>query len=428
MSKAALRLVVLAIALVASPACDLLDTEQPNIIDPDALDSPSGAIAKRDGALSDFGFAKDGDGEQIEDGLILIGGLMADEFIFSTTPPSQQEIDQRTPSPDNSSVSDPLLQSPQGSGRRRGGGGGSAAIHPDSRRDPDVAEMLALAGFTYIYFAESYCSGVPFGRTVGDSLVFGAPLTTTETFDTALARFDAALAHPGLIGDDEAGTITNLARVGRGRALVGLGRFAEAAAAVAEVPTEFVYSTEHADSPLRLQNAIWSYTNQDLWSVADNEGGAGLPYRTAADPRVPVDSVIDEETGEVVTGLDASDTAVQPAEVRFGLSSTRGRRHRGASDRGRGAGAGQQPIRHDGNPQRLAGLTGAGSARHAGHPARSHRPAVQRAGVLAVRYRPSARRHATAHSPRAGRLWAPGGVRLPHRGLSQVELHVRRAT
>ena len=36
--------------------------------------------------------------------------------------------------------------------------------------------------------------------------------------------------------------------------------------------------SEHAEAPLSLQNAIWSYTDQGLWSVADQEGGAGLPY------------------------------------------------------------------------------------------------------------------------------------------------------
>jgi hypothetical protein len=92
--------------------------------------------------------------------------------------------------------------------------------------------------------------------------------------------------------------------VGRARALVNLGRFAEAAAAVAAVPTDFVYATEHAESPLRLQNAIWSYTNQGLWSVADAEGGAGLPYRSALDLRVPIDSVDDDGDGQADTGLD----------------------------------------------------------------------------------------------------------------------------
>jgi hypothetical protein len=90
-----------------------------------------------------------------------------------------------------------------------------------------------------------------------------------------------------------------LASVGKGRALLDQGLFAEAAAAVAAVPTEFQYLTEHADSPLRLQNAIYSYSVGFLWSVSDEEGGAGLPYRTAEDPRVPF-----EDTEDV--GLDGT--------------------------------------------------------------------------------------------------------------------------
>jgi hypothetical protein len=58
-----------------------------------------------------------------------------------------------------------------------------------------------------------------------------------------------------------------------------------------------VYANEHADSPLRLQNAIWSYTNQGLWSLSDFEGVVGLGFRTAADPRVPFTDTED-------TGLD----------------------------------------------------------------------------------------------------------------------------
>jgi hypothetical protein len=301
MRKPNLRTAALVIAVSLSGACGLLDTDQPNIIDPGTLDSPTGAAALRDGALADFAFAKDGDGSQVDDGLILVTGLLTDEFVHSTTPPSQQEIDQRTPSVDNPSVSDPYFNLH----KARVGAENAAqalqefALTPDET--PDVAEMLAIVGFSYVYFAEDYCSGIPFGRTSGDSLAFGAPLTTTEMFDTALARFDAALAHPGLVGDD--GTITNLALVGRGRALLGLGRFAEAGAAVQAVPVEFQYGTEHSDSPERLQNAIWSYAATSLWSVSDLEGDVGLPYR-AGDPRVPVDSTIDEGTGDVVPGLD----------------------------------------------------------------------------------------------------------------------------
>jgi starch-binding outer membrane protein, SusD/RagB family len=288
--------------------CGLLDTNQPNIIDPGEINSPEGAQAQRLGAIADFAFSKDGDGTQSDDGLILAGGLLSDEFIHSTTPPSQQEIDQRTTALINPTLSDVYRNLHKA---RRGLETAAAALRqflvaPDET--PDIAEMHSLAGFTYLYFGETFCSGVPFSRVSGDSLIFGSPETTTQTLERGLGSFDAALAEPGLSADD--GTITNLTAVGRGRALLDLGRFAEAALAVAAVPTDFVYATEHAESPLRLQNAIWSYTNQGLWSVADVEGGVGLPYFSAQDPRVPADTLDDDGDGVADTGLDLITTQV----------------------------------------------------------------------------------------------------------------------
>src|SRR4030095_3652846 len=102
----------------------------------------------------------------------------------------------------------------------------------------------------------------------GDQVVYGEPQTTDEMFQTAVARFDAALAEPGTVAEEEP-EITYLAAVGKGRALVDRGLFTEAAAAVVDVPTEFQYVTEHSDSPLRLQNAIYSYSIGWLWSVSD---------------------------------------------------------------------------------------------------------------------------------------------------------------
>ena len=234
MRKTYFSRVILSAAAVVLAGCGLLDTQQPNIIDPGSLGSPEGAASLRLGALADFNFAKDGDGTQSEDGLILVAGLLSDEFEHSTTPPSEQEIDQRT-----TAIINPSLSSIYRNLHHARAGAEAAAeqlqqfvLEPDST--PDIAEMQAIAGFTYAYFGEDFCSGVPFGRVIGDSSVFGEPQTTTQMYESALAKFDSALAHPGLSADD--GTITDLATVGRARVLVDLGRFAEAAAAAAACP------------------------------------------------------------------------------------------------------------------------------------------------------------------------------------------------
>ncbi|HUR94765.1 MAG TPA: RagB/SusD family nutrient uptake outer membrane protein [Gemmatimonadales bacterium] len=288
---------LLGAALLVATGCGLLDTNQPNIIDPGNLDNPEGAQTRRIGAIADFTFAQDGDGTQFEDGHILLSGLMADEFVLSTTPPTEQEIDQRRVFDNNSTLSDLFLNLQRARAATEGAAAALEQYSVDPAAEPGIAEMSSLAGYTYLYFGESFCSGVPFSTISADSLVFGEGQTTTEMFTTGLARFDAALAHPGLSADD--GTVSNLAAIGRARALLDLGQFSDAAAAASVVPTEYQYVTEHSDSPQRLNNAIWAYSTGFLWSVSDEEGGVGLPYRSAEDSRVEFQ---DEED----VGLDGS--------------------------------------------------------------------------------------------------------------------------
>lgn len=293
-------MLLIAISTMLS-GCGLLDTDQPNIVDPGDVETPAGAAARRIGAISDFALAKDGDGdldEGITEGQTLLSGLMADEFVLSTTPPTEQEVDQRRVFENNSTLFFAFHSLHRARAAAEAAAEALRAFAPEPDADPGIGEMLSLAGFTYIYFGEHYCSGVPFSRLEGDSIVFGAPQTTTEMFQTAVARFDAAQAEPGTVAE-ESQEIVNLAAVGKARALLNLNDAAGAAAAVAGVPTEFQYATEHAESPPRLRNAIFAYSTGFLWSVSDQEGSVGLPYLSAADPRVPF---IDEED----VGLDGS--------------------------------------------------------------------------------------------------------------------------
>jgi starch-binding outer membrane protein, SusD/RagB family len=260
------------------------------------VESEAGALARRVGAISDFAFAQDGDGTLFDDGHILLSGLMADEFMLSTTPPTEQEIDQRRVFENNSTLYDMFHNLHRARAAAEAAAVALRELRAEPDADPFIGEMFSLAGFSYIYFGESFCSGVPFSHLEGDEIVYGAPQTTDEMFQTAIARFDAALAEPGVVEEEEQ-EITNLASIGKGRALLDRGLFVEAAAAVVDVPTDFQYVTEHADSPLRLQNAIFAYSIGWLWSVSDQEGDVGLPYRTAEDPRVPF---FDEESA----GLD----------------------------------------------------------------------------------------------------------------------------
>ena len=271
--------------------CGLLDTDTPDIIEPGNLDSPAGAAARRLGAIRDLGFAKDGDGSQVStEGLVLLSGDMADEFAHSGFIPSTVEFDQRLVLNNNSSLTDLYFRLHRARAAAEDAVAALQQHSVDPAADAGIPEMLSLAGFTYIYFGENFCSGVPYSRAQGDSLVFGPSATTTETFQRAVERFDSALAQPAVAVDPD---IANLAAVGKGRALLDMDSFPQAAQAVVGVPTEFQYLTEHDPAPLSLSNAIFVYgtsaegSDGGSISVADLEGTTGLPYRSTSDPRVP---------------------------------------------------------------------------------------------------------------------------------------------
>jgi hypothetical protein len=88
-------------------------------------------------------------------------------------------------------------------------------------------------------------------------------------------------------------SVQDLAAVGLARAQVDKGLFAAAATTVQAVPTNFQYLSEHSAAPLDLANAVSVYGVSGTSdpggsiSVADMEGGNGLPYQTANDARVP---------------------------------------------------------------------------------------------------------------------------------------------
>src|SRR2546422_2572447 len=115
-------------------------------------------------------------------------------------------------------------------------------LSPDTTRETGFPEVVTLAGYTYIFLAETWCSGVPVSHVDADGkLTYGAPLTTTQLLDTAIARFDAALAAAAALDTSGASATirapkiaTRLARirfatVGKARALLDEGNFAAAA-------------------------------------------------------------------------------------------------------------------------------------------------------------------------------------------------------
>ena len=246
-----------AVLLVGS-GCGLLDTNQPDIIDPVKLNTPEGARGKRIGAIADFAFANDGDGNfntDSTDGIALSVGLLSDEFVYSGPNPTEQELDQRRIADNNATLLADYFYLHKARVSAEDAAQLLQTYVSTSGAEPDVAEMLSLAGFTYIYFAEDFCSGVPFSSLQNGQIVFGAGLSRDSTLRIAITRFDSALAQPGISPE-----IASLAQVGRGRALLDLAQagpdYAAAAQAVQAVPTSFFYQSEHTTSIQRLHTGV----------------------------------------------------------------------------------------------------------------------------------------------------------------------------
>lgn len=149
---------------------------------------------------------------------------------------------------------------------------------------PHVGQLYTVRGYAIVNMAEQLCGGFALHGLDNGRPVYKPPLTTAEVFAAALVDLDSAV-----VAAQDSARLLNFAKVVRGRALLGLGRFAEAAQAVAGVPDNFEYNAEYGASPgktnrLRL---TFSKTANNI-GVSDREGGNGLDFRTAGDPRVPV--------------------------------------------------------------------------------------------------------------------------------------------
>jgi len=158
------------------------------------------------------------------------------------------------------------------------------AYTPDSLKGDFLAQMFALRGFAVLQMAEDLCPGFPINDVTADrGTYYSLPFTTDSATEFAVTQIDSALTH----GRDSIQTI-NLARVLKGRALLDLGRYGAAAAAVTAVPDAFEYK---ADTTGTIGNAIaeggYFRWNFNPGAAANREGGVGLPFVSSHDPRTP---------------------------------------------------------------------------------------------------------------------------------------------
>jgi len=154
------------------------------------------------------------------------------------------------------------------------------AYSPDSVRGEYLAQLYAMRGYAVLQMAEDLCPGFPVTDIINNITVYGGPLSTDSALGLASAQLDSALKY---VRDST--RFVALARVTKGRVLLDRGKYDEAAAVVASVPTDVVYRSEQ---DIRIIMSTFYCATCTILSLGDHEGANGLPFVSAHDPRIPL--------------------------------------------------------------------------------------------------------------------------------------------
>ena len=145
-------------------------------------------------------------------------------------------------------------------------------------------EIQTTDNFADRFGTDGRSSDELFSGAVSGEFQYGDPLTTAQIFGRASSTLDSAIANA-------TGTnFRSLAAVGKARVLLGLGQFAQAAAAVSAVPTAFRHTLNHSIATTRQNNGLWTamYNAGSRYTIGTSEGTNGIDYLVSpADPRAP---------------------------------------------------------------------------------------------------------------------------------------------
>src|SRR5690242_9162752 len=255
----------LAAALVLLVGCsraDLLEVATPDQITPDLAASAVGANALRVSAIGNFAFFYGGDYGGSFHGISITSGLLADEMEQARG--GTEHVDSRAQNEAVNPLTTTWASVGQANTQLIRAIKALKQYAPEgtttekNTKATQIAQLYALRGMLLTLVGEVYCNGVPIGDA-NDAAPHTDILTNAQLWDRALSQFDSSLT---TLGTATASDITNLVAVGRGRTYVDQGKFTAAAAAVANVPTNFVYNVFYSTST--VINAVYDWMNGTL--------------------------------------------------------------------------------------------------------------------------------------------------------------------
>jgi len=292
--------------LGACKPSEVLNVTTPDILAPGVFNTPTGTDPLRYGVISDFTVGFDG----ATDSFTTMSGDMSDEMVASDTFAERLSVNSRSPVEVNSSTESVFRALQQAHSGAIKAATVLAATQPAQKWQR--GEMYMLRGFVEIFLAEGFCSGVAFSTADDNGVVTYGPVhSAADLYNLAVASFDSASTLA-----DTSKRVLNGSAIGKARALLDLGKFAEAGTAVATVPRTFQLLTFHSTASNREQNGMWNAAanGSSRYSVITKEGGNGLPYLGTADPRIPW-------TPSTRIGFNSISTNL-PTETKFGQTTS----------------------------------------------------------------------------------------------------------
>ncbi len=305
MFRRALVAGVMVASVAAFSACDterILDATDPDLINPENLNSPDGAEAVRIGAMRRWVLTTAGPNTNGSESTWLFGGLLVDEWATASTFVENDQVDTRRASPANGTVTNAF----RALHRVRTGVNQALPLMRTFRATEvtKIAELYLARAFAEMQLASDFCNGIPMSDAASPDgvITYGNPISVDSVFKLAIISADSGIAL-ATATDTQTVAILRALRVIKARALMGIGgltgaglaNFNAAGALVtaANVPSNFTY--RHTFSTNVGTNGIWGQPRSNRrYLVGDSaEGNArnilvanNIPFFSSNDDRI----------------------------------------------------------------------------------------------------------------------------------------------